>query len=143
MHPPRLKNSPMTRLPKLRAALAAALAIALMAAPALARQPRRRRRLLEPPGKKIYFGVSDTGDPASFGQFSTAVSHHPPVIESFRTWGSDFPDSIRRWQTARARPMIHIIAGRLHCFLAIEPGRRGRLEDATRSCHLHMNGPGH
>ena len=30
------------------------------------------------------------------------------MIESFRTWGSDFPDSIQRWQTARARPMIHI-----------------------------------
>jgi hypothetical protein len=97
----------MTRLPKLRAALAAALAISLMATLALAATPAAAG-LLEPPGKKVYFGVSDTGDPASFGQFSTAVSHHPPVIESFRTWGSDFPDSIRRWQTARARPMIHI-----------------------------------
>jgi hypothetical protein len=64
--------------------------------------------LLEPPGKKVWFGVSDTGDSAQFGEFSTAVSKHPAVIESFRTWGSDFPDSIRRWQTARARPMIHI-----------------------------------
>ncbi|HXR60233.1 MAG TPA: hypothetical protein VN732_02795, partial [Solirubrobacterales bacterium] len=64
--------------------------------------------LLLPPGKKIYFGISDTGDMADFGQFSEAVNKHPAVIESFRTWGSDFPDSIRRWQTARARPMIHI-----------------------------------
>ncbi len=30
------------------------------------------------------------------------------MIESFRTWGSDFPESIQRWQTARARPMLHI-----------------------------------
>ncbi len=64
--------------------------------------------LLEPPGKKVYFGISDTGDPAHFGQFSDAVNKHPAVIESFRTWGSDFPESIVRWQTARARPMIHI-----------------------------------
>jgi hypothetical protein len=63
--------------------------------------------LLKPPGKKVYFGVSDTGDMADFGHFSEAVNKHPAVIESFRTWGSDFPDSIRRWQTARARPMLH------------------------------------
>jgi hypothetical protein len=97
----------VTRLTKSRAALAAALASALLAVLAFAAAPAAAG-LLEPPGKKVYFGVSDTGDPASFGEFSTAVAHHPAVIESFRTWGSDFPDSIRRWQTARARPMIHI-----------------------------------
>jgi hypothetical protein len=64
--------------------------------------------LLEPRGRNVWFGISDTGDPASFGEFSDAVDKHPAVIESFRTWGSDFPESIRRWQTARARPMIHI-----------------------------------
>jgi Glycosyl hydrolase family 26 len=64
--------------------------------------------LLLPPHGKDYFGVSDTGDMADFGHFSEAVDKHPAVIESFRTWGSDFPDSIRRWQTARARPMLHI-----------------------------------
>ncbi len=95
----------MTRGHKVRGAactLAALVTLALaFAAPAGA-------GLLEPPGKKVWFGVSDTGDPAQFGEFSTAVSKHPAVIESFRTWGSDFPDSIRRWQTARARPVIHI-----------------------------------
>ena len=84
------------------AVLACLLLIALAtAAPASA-------SLLLPPGKKVYFGVSDTGNMADFGHFSDAVHKHPAVIESFRTWGSDFPDSIRRWQTARARPMIHI-----------------------------------
>jgi hypothetical protein len=63
---------------------------------------------LQPRGEKIFFGITDTGDPAQFGEFSQAVHKHPAVIESFRTWGSEFPDSIRRWQTARARPMIHI-----------------------------------
>jgi hypothetical protein len=93
-------------LPKLRAALAVAFTSALLLAlPAVC---SASAGLLTPPGKKVYFGVSDTGDPADFGQFSDAVNKHPAVIESFRTWGSDFPDSIRRWQIARARPMIHI-----------------------------------
>jgi hypothetical protein len=81
---------------------------ALAAAATLLAAPAAQAGLLEPPGKKVWFGVSDTGDPAQFGEFSTAVSKHPAVIESFRTWGSEFPDSIRRWQTARARPILHI-----------------------------------
>ncbi len=63
---------------------------------------------LLPKGKKIFFGVSDTGDSADFGQFSEALNKHPALIESFRTWGSDFPESIERWQAARARPVLHI-----------------------------------
>jgi hypothetical protein len=62
---------------------------------------------LEPRGKKIFFGVSDTGDPADFGQFSDALHKHPALIETFRSWGSEFPGSIERWQTARARPVLH------------------------------------
>jgi len=63
---------------------------------------------LEPRGKKIFFGISDTGDSADFGGFSTLLNKHPALIESFRTWGSDFPESIERWQDARARPILHI-----------------------------------
>src|SRR6185295_5573135 len=63
---------------------------------------------LLPKGEKIFFGVSDTGNPADFGQFSSALDKHPALIESFRSWGSDFPDSIERWQAARARPVLHI-----------------------------------
>jgi hypothetical protein len=66
---------------------------------------------LLPKGKKIFFGISDTGDPADFGQFSAALNKHPALIESFRTWGSDFPESIERWQEARARPVLHITTG--------------------------------
>jgi hypothetical protein len=93
-------------LPKYRAALAVSVASLLLLGLAAASAPAKG--LLLPPGKKVYFGVSDTGDMADFGHFSDAVDKHPAVIESFRTWGSDFPDSIRRWQTARARPLIHI-----------------------------------
>jgi len=86
------------------AALVVALVVALLgvaAGPASA-------GVLEPKGKQIFFGVSDTGDPASFGEFSEAVSKHPAVIESFRAWGSEIRDSIQRWEIARARPMVHI-----------------------------------
>ncbi len=88
-------------------ALAAGLLPVALALPSLA-----SASLLKPPQNRVYFGVSDTGDPADFGHFSDAVDKHPAVIESFRTWGSDFPDSIRRWQTARARPMLHISTDR-------------------------------
>ena len=82
--------------------LAAAVLLALaLASPATA-------GLLEPRGKKVWFGISDTGDPADFGRFSEDVDKHPALVQSFRTWGTDFPDSIQRWQTARARPIIHI-----------------------------------
>ena len=92
---------------KSRAALAAAAAVLALGAFAGAAEAAPNA-LLEPPGNKVWFGVSDTGDMADFGQFSSSVDKHPAVIESFRTWGSDFPDSIVRWQNARARPMIHI-----------------------------------
>ena len=63
---------------------------------------------LQPQGRKIFFGTSDTGNSADFGSFSVALHKHPAVIESFRSWGSDFPQSIKRWQAARARPILHI-----------------------------------
>jgi hypothetical protein len=94
-------------LRKSQAALVAALA-AILALGVFASGARASNGLLEPRSNKIWFGISDTGDMADFGQFSNSVDKHPAVIESFRTWGSDFPDSIRRWQTARARPMLHI-----------------------------------
>ncbi len=89
-------------------ARAAVCALALVAALALAGAARAGAGLLEPRGKQVFFGASDTGDPAQFGEFSTALSKHPALIESFRSWGSDFHGSIERWQTARARPMLHI-----------------------------------
>jgi hypothetical protein len=85
-----------------KAATLAAIALALaVATPAGAGS-------LQPRGDKIFFGVSDTGDSADFGHFSSSLHKHPALIESFRTWGSDFPESIKRWQAARARPVLHI-----------------------------------
>jgi hypothetical protein len=63
---------------------------------------------LLPRGNKVFFGISDTGDPADFGGFSQTMNKHPALIQTFRTWGSDFPESIERWQAASARPVLHI-----------------------------------
>lgn len=98
----------MTRLRAHITALFGTIAVAAVALACLALTGSAHGAPLEPPGKKVYFGVSDTGDPADFGAFSTDTGHHPAVIQSFRTWGADFPESIQRWQTARARPMLHI-----------------------------------
>lgn len=106
------------RQPATAALLALALVAALLcgvvaadgavAAPGKQRGAARGKGLLLPRGDKVWFGLSDTGDPADFGAFSRDTGHHPALIQSFRAWGSDFPQSIRRWQIARARPILHI-----------------------------------
>lgn len=88
--------------------LAAVVLAALSSAVASAAPSGAAAGNLEPRGKRVFFGVSDTGDPADFGAFTIALGKHPAVIQSFRAWGSDFQESIVRWQTARARPMLHI-----------------------------------
>ncbi len=84
------------------------LVLALLAALCAALPAAAQAGTLLPKGKKIFFGVSDTGDSADFGHFSADLNKHPALIESFRTWGSEFPDSIERWQAARARPVLHL-----------------------------------
>ena len=88
-----------------RAALAALLAALALCLPGAS---TAGADALLPRGEKIFFGISDTGDSADFGAFSKLLNKHPALIESFRTWGSDFPESIERWQDARARPVLHI-----------------------------------
>ncbi len=87
------------------------LLLAALFTAAVAARPAAKDRAggdLAPRGKKVYFGISDTGDPADFGSFSRLMNKHPALIQTFRTWGSDFPESIERWQDARARPILHI-----------------------------------
>ncbi|MGE5407138.1 MAG: hypothetical protein ACM3NV_00850 [Syntrophothermus sp.] len=107
---PGSKKAPIAARPTAPAALAAVAAAALLAALALALMAAAPARagVLEPRGKRVWFGASDTGDPAQFGEFSRSVRKHPAVIESFRSWGADFHGSIERWQYARARPILHI-----------------------------------
>jgi hypothetical protein len=90
-----------------RRSTVAAIVVACLCLPLFAVAEADADRL-EPPGGEVFFGASDTGDPADFGHFSSAVKKHPAVIESFRSWGDDFQGSIERWETARARPMLHI-----------------------------------
>jgi hypothetical protein len=90
-------------------ALAALIVAALLALPAIASAGN-----LEPRGNKIFFGTSDTGDSADFGGFSRALDKHPALIQSFRSWGTDFDESIQRWQKARARPILHIATSDKH-----------------------------
>jgi hypothetical protein len=63
---------------------------------------------LQPPAGQVFFGVSDTGVNGDFREFSELVGKHPPVIETFQTWGADLSGSIKRWQRAEARPILHI-----------------------------------
>jgi hypothetical protein len=81
-------------------AVAAALLMAT-AAPAGASQ-------LQPGNGKTFFGLTDSGVTSQFTEFGEAVGKHPAIIETFRSWGADLKGSIKRWQQAAARPVLHI-----------------------------------
>ncbi len=69
----------------LAAALSGALALALLlAAPALGFSP------LKPPGKKVYCGRLRHRRPRRLRPVRQRLNKHPAVIQSFRTWGTDF-----------------------------------------------------
>jgi hypothetical protein len=71
--------------------------------PALARAGE-----LQPRPGHVYFGVSDTGVTGQFTEFTELVGKHPAVIESFRAWGADLKGSVKRWESAASRPILHI-----------------------------------
>ncbi len=80
----------------------ATAALLLTAAPANAASP------LRPGPHQVFFGVSDTGINSQFTEFSELVGKHPPVIETFKAWGAELGATVRRWQKAEARPILHI-----------------------------------
>jgi hypothetical protein len=63
---------------------------------------------LLPPGKKIFFGVTDTGEADGYRSFAKAVGKRPAVIQTFHPWGNSLTKALPRWQSVRARPMLHI-----------------------------------
>ena len=68
-----------------------------------------RRRLAGAARQEGLLRASATPATPPTSASSRSVLHkHPALIECFRTWGSDFPESIERWQEARARPILHI-----------------------------------
>lgn len=63
---------------------------------------------LKPPGKKVFFGVTDTGDAKGFRDFARAAGKRPAVIQTFHPWGNSLHKAMPRWKSVRARPMLHI-----------------------------------
>ena len=87
---------------KVLAALAVSAVLALSAAaPASG-------TLLQPGPGKTFFGLTDSGVTSQFTEFGELVGKHPAIIESFRAWGDDLKGSIKRWQKALSRPVLHI-----------------------------------
>ncbi|MGZ6300247.1 MAG: hypothetical protein ACXWMN_07125, partial [Candidatus Limnocylindria bacterium] len=74
----------------------------------LAAASEAKASLLQPGRGKTFFGLTDSGVTSQFTEFAEAVGKHPAVIETFRSWGGDLRGSIKRWQSAVARPMLHI-----------------------------------
>lgn len=64
--------------------------------------------VLKPPAKRVFFGVTDTGDADGFRSFARRAGKHPPVIQTFHPWGNSLHQSMPRWKSVRARPMLHI-----------------------------------
>lgn len=91
-----------TTIPLLLTALLGALSLAAGLAPAASAAP------LKPPPGKVYFGVTDTGDASGFREFGQAIGKRPSVIQTFHPWGNSWSKSLPRWQSVRARPMLHI-----------------------------------
>lgn len=89
-----------------RFAAVAALLAALCAAFAFA--GRADADLLKPPGKQIFFGVTDTGVGNDFRDFAQDVGKHPAVVQTFHPWGNSLHRALPRWKSIRARPMLHI-----------------------------------
>ena len=87
---------------RLAVALAGALCLLGLAARTSAGE------LLRPPSGQIFFGATDTGKLDDFEDFAESVGKHPPVIETFHTWGGNLHYAIPRWGAAQARPMLHI-----------------------------------
>ena len=64
--------------------------------------------VLKPPGKQVFFGVTDTGEADGFRSFARAVGKRPAVIQTFHPWGNTLTKALPRWREVRARPMLHI-----------------------------------
>ena len=64
------------------AASVAALAFSLAGVASAAWHP------LKPPGRKVFFGVTDTGEASGFKSFARAIGKHPALIETYHPWNN-------------------------------------------------------
>jgi hypothetical protein len=84
--------------------LAAAVCVASLVAPSLASSTPYK-----PPKKKVWMGVSDTGNIADYDNFVSDVGKHVPVMQTFHAWGTKPGGPANaRWDAAKVRPMLHI-----------------------------------
>lgn len=98
------RRRPARSLPALLAVAALAFACQLLAPS----PPHAEGAALKPPGKKVFFGVTDTGDAEGYRDFARAVGKRPAVIQTFHPWGNSLHKAMPRWRSVRARPMLHI-----------------------------------
>ena len=94
------RGTPLRRL--FLAAPVAILALSLVAVAAASWRP------FKPPGARIFFGVTDTGEVSGFKSFANAIGKHPALIETYHPWGNSLHQAIPRWEKVRARPILHI-----------------------------------
>lgn len=86
-----------------QAALLAALAALLLAAPAA------RAATYVPPRGQVFEGITDTRIRADFQDFATLVGKpHVPVVQAFHPWGTDPSEALARWQHYRVRGVLSI-----------------------------------
>ena len=57
---------------------------------------------LLPPGNKVFFGVTDTGQAEGYRSFAQAVGKRPAVIQTFHPWGNTLSKSMPRWRSIKA-----------------------------------------
>ena len=75
-------------------------------------RPTRRR------GKKIWHGVSDTGDVRDYRRFNDQVRAHTPLLQVFFHWGVPLTTgALDRWEVTDTRGVLS---------LSTAPGRRRR-----------------
>ncbi len=82
--------------------------LAVTAALALGPAAAADASLLQPAKGKTFFGLTDSGVTSQFTEFGELVGKHPAIIETFRSWGDDLKGSIKRWQKALSRPVLHL-----------------------------------
>jgi hypothetical protein len=95
----------MNRGREMTTVLAALAATAVLAATVAAPV---NAALLQPGKGKTFFGLSDSGVTSQFTEFGELVGKHPAIIQTFRSWGADLKGSLKRWQKAESRPVLHI-----------------------------------
>ena len=85
-------------------ALACALAFTLFAGAGSAPGARHT-----PPGKKIWHGVSDTGEVRDYRRFNRQVKAHTPLLQEFFHWGVPLTTgAFQRWERTDTRGVVSL-----------------------------------